>query len=539
MATGKSMMEERRVALNAASKYGALALSMIARFFMTPYLVHTVGKTHYGLQVLAYQLMLFLGLFATSMSASYYRYAAEHYARKDYDKMNATLAAGFVLALVSSSLFVIGGVVMAVYAPVLFNLEAELVGTARAVLLLTTLTAAVRIPLRVWIAPTYITQRFTIESMASAAHILTLVPLALFAFHAHRPSIILWVALDNGLQILFALLIKVPLCRKALPEMRPRLSLVRSWGQVRPLIRFGTLKVLGDLAYLLYFAVDSIIISKLSVLGVAMVTYYGIAQRWVPQLLAVLVAFVAVLVPLMTSDFALGNIGRMRSTYVRAVRYCFVLGLYPCIVLTLFAHPFVDLWMGGDFAAVASPVMQLLMVGFIPTIAGQVAVRVLMACDRLQRHVYVSLAGGVMNVVLGVYFVKVLGMGLMGIALSSVMMLLVSYGANTPLCACRELKLPARTLLREGYLRPLLGAVPLVLVGAGIRSAWVPSNLAVVLAQMALCGIPYAAGVWFFALTPEDRQRVRAALGGMRKMLPGARGGGSSGETQSMMTKDD
>ena len=38
--------EERRVALNAASKYGALALSMIARFFMTPYLVHTVGKTH-------------------------------------------------------------------------------------------------------------------------------------------------------------------------------------------------------------------------------------------------------------------------------------------------------------------------------------------------------------------------------------------------------------------------------------------------------------------------------------------------------------
>ncbi|MCE9616607.1 MAG: hypothetical protein K8T26_20215 [Lentisphaerae bacterium] len=503
---------ERRIAINAGSQYAALALSIAARFFITPYLVRSVGNTQFGLQVLGYQLTLFLSLIADGMNASYFRYAREHYARRDYEQMNDTLSAGLLIGLCSASLVAVGSIVTAIFAQPLFGLADVDVGTARAVLLITAFAAAARIPLWAWVAPTQITQRFYLQSLTTTLHIATLIPAVLVIFHFYQPSIVTWVALDHGLYLLYFIVIGIPPGRRILPSFNLHLRRVRSWSQVKPLVTFGSLRVLGELAFLLYFATDSVIISNLDELGPAMIVYFAIAQRWVPQILSLLMAFLGVLTPLLTGDFAVGNFARMRNTYVRAVRYCFILALYPCVVLIIFADPFLRYWMGPDYAEVAAPVMRLIMLGFIPAIPGHVAIQVLIACARMGRHVTVSLIGGFLNIALSVYLVKVAGLGLYGVAIGSVVTLCLSYATNTPLAACRAIGLPVRTLLRDAHGRSLLGALPLALAGAVALRAWPPHNLFIVFVEIGLCGLVYAAGVWRISLTPGDRSKLREGI---------------------------
>jgi hypothetical protein len=122
-----------------------------------------------------------------------------------------------------------------------------------------------------------------------------------------------------------------------------------------------------------------------------------------------------------------------------------------------------------------------------------------------------TLCGGGLNIVLSIALVKVGGMGLMGIALGSLVSLFFLEAICLPYFLCRALSIDGRLLLL-GALRALLGAVPLALGCLLLHHVWTPTRLLHILAQFAVCGVIYAPAIWFISLTQTDHEDLRKTL---------------------------
>ena len=498
---------KRLIAVNSGVKYSSLVVINLTAFFLTPYLISTLGPTLLGLKTLAYQALQFVGLAHTAMGISYERYAKINHAQGDYAAMNSNLSAGFLVSALAALLFAAGSVVLALFAGQLFGLPPELITLARRVFLLIGFTTAILILTGVWETPAFVTERLYIPELGQLLCTVGAAAGAVVVFECWRPSIVAWVLLSNGLLVAWRLLVMIPLARRILPAFRVSLSFIRSSSQLRELMAFGGLNFLGGVGYLLYYASDSIIISNLDGLGAAKIVYYNVAQRWDPQIRVLVMAFVGTMLPMMTALVSRGEHDRLRSTFLRGTRYSLLIGAFPALALAAFAAPFLRHWVGEDFVRESAPVLQLIMVQLLLCLPERMAYNVTIAFGRMGGPVVAALLCGVLNVVLSIALVRYAGLGLAGVALGSVLALVLvsAYGVYY---ALRLLELPASDWFRGGCLRALGCTVPLLLAAGALRMTWEPANLFWVFVQFGLTGLVYLAGVWVIGLQPDERRQV-------------------------------
>lgn len=503
---------EARVAINAGSRYAAMAVTTVTALLLTPFLIRTLGKEAYGLQALSHQCLQFIGMAALAVGLSYQRFAAEHYAKGEFAAMNTVMSLGLSLSLISAAILMAGTLITAVFADALFGLPPDLVPTARIVLIVLGFASSCHIVNGVWKSPVFIRQRFHLESIANVVATVAAALGVWILFRAFRPSIVAWVILAAGLRLAIEWLYVIPRARRSMPEMHVRLAPIRSWPTLRSMLNFSLLNFLGIVGFLLYYATDSIIISNVNELGIGHVTDYNVAQRWDPQLRMMITSFVGALTPIMTADVAVGHIDKLRVTILRGTRYSLILAFGPCVLLAVLARPFLQHWLGSEFSEVSVGVMRLIMAGLILSIPGIVAYEALYACGRLGPAVTAILLGGVLNLFLSIALVKIAGMGLLGVALGSAISLVAVNFFCLPLMLCRATDLPMRKLLLEAVLPALLGAIPFAVLALALHRAWPATSLILVLIQFALCGLFYAISVWFLSLTADDRLKVRRTL---------------------------
>lgn len=501
----------RLIAINSGVKYVALVVINVLTFFLTPYLIRTLGPTLLGLKTLAYQALQFVGLAHTAMGISYERYAKLNYARADYDEMNSNLSAGLLVSAISAFLFAAGSVVLALYARQLFGLPEEIIPVARRVFLLIGLTTAFLILTGVWETPVFVTERFYLLDLGNLLCSVVSAIAVVLIFEWWQPSIVVWVLLSNGLLVIWRAAYMMPMARRLLPSLRLGFSLIKSSGQVRELMAFGGLNFVGGIGYLLYYASDSIMISNLDSLGPGQIVYYNIAQRWDPQIRVLVMAFVGSMLPLMTSMVSIKDHARLNSIFLRGTRYSLIIGAFPALLLILLAKPFLGAWVGPEFARVSSPVMQLLMVQFLICLPERMAYNINIAHGRMGGPVVVSLLCGLLNIVVSIALAKYAGWGLPGIAAGSALAMLIVC-LYSIVYALRLLGMPIGFWFREGCLKAMLCTVPLVITVIIVQRLWPPGNLLAVFVQFGLGGLAYGVGVWFLGLNETDRSQLLAGL---------------------------
>jgi O-antigen/teichoic acid export membrane protein len=515
-----SIATERRIAVNTVSNYVAFGITTIVQFFLIRYLIALIGERFYGLQALASQALQFVSLASMAIGASYNRYATEHYANGDIAEMNAVLSVGLALSLLSAGLLAVGTLLTASFVRPLFDLQPDMVSAARLVILVTGAGMAVHIISGPWKAPVFMLERFYLNSIGGIVSTVGAALLVLAIFHFTAPSIVLWALIQSGWRVGAELLIVIPCALHAMPQLRLSLRRALAHRATRSLATFSGMSFLGGIGQLLYYATDSIMIASLDELHFEQVTFYNVAQRWSPMILGVITAFVSVLTPMLTSDWAQANIPRMRRTLTRATRYSLILALYPCVAMFILAASFFEHWLGAlspDYVTLSAPVMQIGMVGLLCTVPGAVAYEALFAAGRIRGAVVAMLAGGVANVVLSITLVKACGLGLTGIALGSTVSLAFVHVIFIPRRANLAMGLTATELARKAFFRPLAGSVPLAVACIACRTWWHAPNLAVVMLQFLVGGLVYAPAVWFIALLPEDRQKSGEAIAAIRR----------------------
>jgi O-antigen/teichoic acid export membrane protein len=134
---------------NVLSGWVVYAAAVVAGFFLTPYILHRVGTSHYGLWVLAASLSGYLGLFDLGWAPAVTTRIAATWATGDRSRAATYLNAALWLHLAGGMLAGLVAIGLAAFAPAIFTLTPEEAPIATQLILITGLNVAAGVPLSV------------------------------------------------------------------------------------------------------------------------------------------------------------------------------------------------------------------------------------------------------------------------------------------------------------------------------------------------------------------------------------------------------
>jgi O-antigen/teichoic acid export membrane protein len=121
------MPQQRRFLLSAVTNWLAFAATLLVAFFLSPYLIRTLGDSRYGVWVFVESILAYFTLFDLGIAACVVRFTAKFHAANDQQELNRLASSCFALFLGLGSLaFLIGLALMPLFAPMMQRAGMEL-----------------------------------------------------------------------------------------------------------------------------------------------------------------------------------------------------------------------------------------------------------------------------------------------------------------------------------------------------------------------------------------------------------------------------
>jgi O-antigen/teichoic acid export membrane protein len=280
------------------------------------------------------------------------------------------------------------------------------------------------------------------------------------------------------------------LCLRVMPSLRDRFIWQRA--AVGPLLRFGSWMTVSNIVSPLMVTLDRFLIGSL--LSVGAVAYYATPYEVVTKFWIIPGSLLGVMFPAFSTSFV-QDPNRTAQLYGRSVKYL-LLTLFPLILLVVvFAHDVLQLWLGAEFAQHSGRVLQWLAVGLFINCLGWAPLAVVQGVGRP------DLTAKLHMVELPAYLIALFWLtkmyGIEGAAAAwtarAAIDALVLFGLAKRF-------LPVRSSTHFQTLLLVAGAVGIFVVAA-LPHGWEMKGL-----FLALTLVIFVSVAWFLVLSPEERR---------------------------------
>lgn len=505
----------RTHARNLLANWTGHGANLLVMFFLSPFIVHTLGKTEYGIWSLLIVLTGYMGIFDLGVRASTGRYIILYLGRGDHQRVDETIRTSLGFFSLAGGAILIAGIAVGLGFPVFFpsspgeyhGLVAVLLPILAVNIWLSVIGAAFG---SVLVAHERFDLARTVDLIVLAARTGGTV-LTLRAGYGLMGLTLVTVACS-----LLALAGNYVLARRIYPQMRvwpPALL----WSRLRELFGYGIAAFISNIATRVVGQTSLVVVGVL--ISVEAVTVFSVGAMLVYYTWTFLGQIGQTFFPPVQRAAAIGDYESVRWYYLRQVRMGFVFGVPAYVGYIVFARPFIALWMGGEAfpeasvnqAALVMAILSLSKLGTLPSIGGEY---LLASTGHIGYSAGVQVFEAVINVGLSVLFVLTMGWGLGGVALAALVARVLTSAVLIPWRANRAAQTRAARFL---------GVLGLALVAGAAFAAWcllvrlvIPGGswlLFGVQVLVSLVGyVPIATGL----LVPKtDRNRVLTAIGVM------------------------
>lgn len=501
---------KRQILKNLFTNYLTNLLRMVLGFAIVPFLVHKLGKESYGLIVLAESSIVFFDVVKGSIWSALSRYATFALARERTREFEELLSTGRVLLLGAAALALVAGSAVAWFFPSIFRVPPELEEQSRILFFLVSLSFAISMPNMVHWAVLYAKNRYDLLNLSLSLGVV-LRALSVFVLFSAFPRTATLAC--YGVVYLCMVLAQNEavrlIRRRLLPGARARLSRFRM-ARVREMVGYGSSVAVSRVSEILYQQSPNIIINLFW--GSAANAVYAIGVKF-PQIFTRLFEEAAWS---LTSSFnhlaALERRDRVEELYFLYTK-CLTLITAPlCFTLVFIARPLVRFWVGDEFSQAADliPVFAAPLFLQLPLCIG---VCVTNAYAKVRIPSLVGLGTSAATLALGILFGKVLGMGLLGVALAVALSAFFYYAVFQPHYVGRILGVSSFRYLRQAFFVPFLWAAA---VCAGCKESVLTvasaGSLLAVPPVVALFAAVYAAGGFALVFNERERKRLKETV---------------------------
>jgi O-antigen/teichoic acid export membrane protein len=483
--------EKIQIIKNVGSSWFSLGVNIVTGLFLSPFILHRLGDTAFGIWVLIFSLTGYYGLFDLGIRSSIVRYVSKYTATDDKEGL---------ARLVNTSLFgysCIGAISLVVtallvtYVDHIFRIPPDFYATARWLLIMVGISVALGFPLGIFGGFLEGIQRFDVMNWTNI--VFTILRTVLVILFLDRGYGLLTVAFITVLLPLITAIVRGVWAFKLVPVPLGTRYLDRE--TFRHMLNFGGATFIIMLAGRLKFRTDEMVIGTF--VSAAAVTYFNVGARITDYAREVVVSLSQIFMPMSSQSEAQGKMERLRKILVAGNRACAFIVFPVCAVLLILGKSIIQVWMGKKYVVTSYPILVIMIIPMTLMLAQSASGRVLMGVGKHKSWALISLCEGLANLGLSIWLVH--PYGIVGDAFGTAIPLTLSMTLYMPRYVCRTVGIRVRDYLREAYVLPALVAAPVVAILLLLRYWFVAQNYRQLGFQLLVAGLVYTAGMaWVY-----------------------------------------
>jgi O-antigen/teichoic acid export membrane protein len=451
--------------VNAMSNLAALGISLLVTFFLTPYLIHKLGDTKYGIWALIGSIVGIYGLLDLGISSAIMRYVAYYLGRNDDNSLSKTLSSSLFLFCCVGIVCLTLSFLLPSTLAAFFNLSNSSFVVFKHSLWLIGLATAVSFPSNVLETGIRAYEHF---APTNYVRISTELLRACFCVIALKLELGLsGIAGATFATTAIGFLCNIVLFKYRCPQVRIGLNMI-NWGSLRELIAYGVPATVVILASILQNKLGNVVIAKY--LNMRLVTVYAVGALLIVFLQRFMVAVIGVLDPRFSRLSGQSDSDSIGGLYLRSLAFSTSLAFSIGLTFVLIGRVLIPLWVGPGYEG-SYNVLLVLAIGQMVSASQMPTISVLFALNRHRWYAVLSLLEGVVNVCLSIILAQ--KWGIVGVAAGTTIPILFFRTTLIPLYAIKQVGISAQSFYRTVG-RPL---VLLVSIGALVRCFFNPVHL--------------------------------------------------------------
>lgn len=512
------MSSFRIISRNIFSSWVAYAIQVVVTFFLTPFILNEIGDTRYGVWAIVVSITGYYGLLDLGLRAGITQYITRYMANGDIDRMNKAASSGLALHIGCAICVLLVTLFAVAVAPKLFTFSAELnreVVWCVAVVGCSTALQFLLFPFSVALAAK---QRFDIIMATEVmARLLSAAGMCMALRMGYGlVGLCMAAAISNAIDYL----IRGWIAARVVPELR------MSWRMVtrdscRECMSYASWSALIATSTLVIGFTDAVLIGCF--MPAAAITFFALANNLIRYFISIFVPVGHVFFPAATALDANNNVGGLQNMYMTASRMIALQAMGIALVACFWASDFYSLWVGEAYSKSSvfhsvPMLFQILMVGAFFTAVQRIGSKVLLGRRRTRSMAWLTMGEAGLN--LGISVILIGKLGLLGVAIGTVIPAILCQGVVMPIMVCSDLKLRLIDYVRQVVVPTTMTALLVIpLLGLVHRNTshqtWIAllseGTIAISIAIVAAC---------FVGLTSQDRQRFLYPMVGR---IPGLR----------------
>jgi O-antigen/teichoic acid export membrane protein len=495
----------RAIGRNVLSNWIGLGVTMVVAFFMSPFLVHTLGDAQYGIWVLVLSVTGYMGLMDGGLKVSVVKFVAGHRATGDRDALGETVSTALALYGIVAVFLLGAAAVIGLFLDALFRIPPDLHETARLVLMITGSTLSITLVSSVFGGFLAGHQRYDLINGVGIS--LALLSAATIYLVVSRGYGIVGLGLVQfGSQVVSGLLLYA-MTRRLRPDLRLGIGQVR-FDRARQLYGYSLFVLLNSVAMLLLFRSGELVTGVL--LGTAAVTYFAIGGMLVEYLGKLIGQMTQVLHPMASGQHATGDHAGLRTAVIASTRACIAIALPACVGFVILGKSFISAWMGPAYAEIAGPVLIVLSVARLFWLAQSGAANILLGAGGHRELTLLTASTGISGIALAALLAR--GYGIIGVAGGLALAIVAIYGLVMPVFVCRRMGIGAAEYLRGAVSGPVVATLPFA-AALLLAARWIePASVGGIASVVALAAPVYLATAWYSCLDRAQRTRIEELL---------------------------
>src|SRR3984885_5244514 len=486
-------INKRQLVTNVGSSWFSLGFDVLVGLFLSPFLLHWLGDTAFGIWVLIFSITGYYGLFDLGIRSSVVRYVSKFTANDDVEDLAKLINTSLFTYSCIGVLSLLVTVFLSFYVDHIFKIPPEFHATARWLLLMVGASVGIGFPLGVVGGYLDGLQRFYVNNWANiAGDVARLVLIVLAVRHGRG---LLTIAAITVLLPILLYVIRGIIAYRILPVPFGFKYVDRA--TFRTMANYSGVTLIIMIATQLKFKTDNLVIGTM--ISAAAVTYFSIGARIVSYAQQMVMALAQNFLPLASQSEATGNMNRLRKVFLAGNRVCAFTAFPITVTLLILGKSVIEVRGGKRYVATSYSVLVILIIPATLMWAQAASGRVLFGISKHRTWAFVTLGEGIANLVLSIVLVRFYG--IVGDAWGTAIPLTCSMLFFMPQHLCKKLDIRLRTFIRESYSLPFLLSLPLAAVLLLMQRWFVPHNYRQLAVQLVIGAAVYGLGLLWVVMS--------------------------------------
>lgn len=332
-----------------------LAISLV----VTPFMVHRLGNSLYGVYTLVGITLGFFGIFDLGLGSAATRQVAAYTAKGEPERVNRVISTFLAFYLIVGTIAAVSIMGLShTFVTKWLTVPADLQKLAITAFLIAGPTFLLTMVNGVFSSLPNALQRYDITTKMGIALSVVMNGTVVALLWLGKGIVELQVA---GLAVALCMTpVYVAVARRLIPTLRVRPHYDRP--MLRELFSFGGWFLLSSVGVLLLYQLDKLLLGRL--MGVAAVTFYVVPSGLARQVQGLASAATNVIFPMSAELFETERHDALAKLYLEGTRIVHILVTIVAVPLAVFADKFLRHWMGAEFASRSSLAMVLLVITY-------------------------------------------------------------------------------------------------------------------------------------------------------------------------------